>query len=146
QLHEFGPLLPLAEGRSGLTTRIRQQRYGGGTDFKDALEAARRTLRAAGPRVRHVILITDGDTNRRAEDHDDLIAALARDEITVTTVRIGSDTVNLELLERISRATGGAFNHVEDVQELPQLRISDTQHMIEDAADRLVRTVLIDLL
>src|SRR5205085_10582738 len=123
-------------GRNALTTRLRQLQYGGGTDFKDALATARRELLAAGPRVRHVILITDGDTNRRAEDHDDVIAALARDEITVTTIRIGSDTANLDLLAKISRATGGAFHHVEDVGALPQLMISDTQHVMDEAANR----------
>ncbi len=136
QPYELGPLVPLADGRSALETKIRQLKYGGGTDFKDALETARRALVAAGQRVRHVILITDGDTNRRAEDHADVIAALARDDVTVTTIRIGSDTVNLDLLERISRATGGAFHHVEDVGALPQLMISDTQHVMDEAANR----------
>jgi hypothetical protein len=80
--------------------------------------------------------LTDGDTNRRAADHDALIAALARAEITVTTIRIGSDTVNLELLERISRETGGEFHHVEDVQSLPQLMVHDAQQLIDTAANR----------
>ena len=136
QPYELGALLPLADSRNALVAKIRQLRYGGGTDFKDALESASQNLRAAGHRVRHIILLTDGDTNRRAEDHDDLIAELARDEITVTTVRIGSDTVNLELLGKISRATGGFFHHVEDVQTLPQLMISDTQHLMNAAANR----------
>ena len=66
--------------------------------------------------VRHVILLTDGDTNRRSDDHQDLIADLARDEITVTAIRIGHDTGNLELLERIARETGGEFHHVDDAE------------------------------
>jgi Mg-chelatase subunit ChlD len=136
QPYELGRLLPLAEARAALAAKIRQLRYGGGTDFKDALATARRSLLAAGQRVRHVILLTDGDTNRRAEDHDELIAELARDEITVTAIRIGSDTVNLDLLDRIARATGGFFHHVEDVQALPQLMISDTQHLVNAAANR----------
>ncbi|HLY36980.1 MAG TPA: VWA domain-containing protein, partial [Candidatus Binatia bacterium] len=136
QPYELGPLIPLAEGRSTLETKIRQLKYGGGTDFKESLERARRALVAAGARVRHVILITDGDTNRRAEDHDDVIAALAKDDVTVTTIRIGSDTINLDLLAKISRATGGAFHHVEDVGALPQLMISDTQHVMDEAANR----------
>src|SRR5439155_1628487 len=96
---------------------------------------ARRSLVAAGRRVRHVVLLTDGDTNRSAPDHDHLIAALAHDDVTVTTIRIGHDTVNLDLLNNISRATGGAFHHVEDVQALPQLMISDTQHLMDAAAN-----------
>ena len=134
--YELGALLPLAEGRAALGAKISQLQYGGGTDFKAALDAARRSLIAAGRRVRHVILLTDGDTNRSAADHDDLIADLARDDVTVTTIRIGDDTVNLDLLNRISRATGGAFHHVEDVQALPQLMISDTQHLMDAAANR----------
>jgi len=136
QPYELGPLLPLAEGRAALGAKITQLQYGGGTDFKDALEQARAALAAVGSRVRHVVLLTDGDTNRRAEDHDDLITELAREEITVTSIRIGDDTVNLNLLERISRATGGAFHHVADVQALPQLMISDTQHLMDAALNR----------
>ena len=134
--HELAPLLPLGEGRAALTARIRQLQYGGGTDFKEALDRARQSLVAAGRRVRHVILLTDGDTNRNARDHDDLIAALARDDVTVTTIRIGDDTVNLDLLNKISRATGGAFHHVADVQALPQLMISDLEHLMDAAANR----------
>jgi len=67
--YELGALLPLAEGRAALGAKISQLQYGGGTDFKAALDAARRSLIAAGRRVRHVILLTDGDTNRSAADH-----------------------------------------------------------------------------
>src|SRR5207248_151265 len=136
QPYELSPLLPLAEGHAALTAKIRQLQYGGGTDFKEALDRARRSLVAAGRRVRHVILLTDGDTNRSAPDHDQLIADLARDEVTVTTIRIGDDTVNLDLLNKISGATGGAFHHVADVQALPQLMISDLQHLMDAAANR----------
>src|SRR5262249_1147874 len=73
----LGPPLPAGGGRPALAGRIRALRHGGGTDFKEALDMARRDLVASGRRVRHIILLTDGDTNRRADDHVDLIAALA---------------------------------------------------------------------
>ncbi len=133
---ELGPLRPVGESRSALATKIQQLQYGGGTDFKDALDDARRHLIESGRRVRHIILLTDGDTNRGAEDHVELIAALARAEITVTTIRIGSDDANLELLDAISRATGGEFHHVERVQALPQLMIRDTQRLMSDSPER----------
>ena len=143
QPYELGPLRPVAESRAALRAAIERIRYGGGTDFKDALDIARRNLLDSGRHVRHVILLTDGDTNRHPEDHAELIAALARAEITVTTIRIGSDTVNLELLKTISRATGGEFHHVEHVEALPQLMLRDTRRLIdptaglEDAAARV---------
>jgi Ca-activated chloride channel family protein len=137
QPYELGPLVPVADGRDALAMRIRALRHGGGTDFKDALDIARRNLVEANRPVRHIILLTDGDTNRRSDDHADLIAALARDDVTVTTIRIGSDTGNLELLQQISRETGGEFHHVADATALPQLMIRDTRRLI-DAPGSLV--------
>jgi Ca-activated chloride channel homolog len=136
EAHELAPLVPLAQGRAALEERIARLEYGGGTDFKDALERARAELVATGRRVRHVLLLTDGDTNRRAADHDDVIAALGRDAVTVTAIRIGDDTENLGLLEHIARATGGAFHHVGDLDALPELMISDAEHLMDRAADR----------
>lgn len=136
---ELGPLRPVRESRGALAAKIQQLQYGGGTDFKDALDIARRHLIESGRRVRHIILLTDGDTNRGAEDHVELIAALARAEVTVTTIRIGSDTVNLDLLDAISRATGGEFHHVEQVQALPQLMIRDTQRLMSNVPERTDR-------
>ncbi len=133
---ELGPLRIVRESRAALAAKIQQLQYGGGTDFKEALDDARRHLIESGRRVRHIILLTDGDTNRGAEDHVDLIAALARAEITVTTIRIGDDAANLELLDAISRATGGEFHHVEQVQSLPQLMIRDTQRLMSNSPGR----------
>ena len=135
QPYELGPLLPAGESRAALAAKIQQIQYGGGTDFKEALDIARRNLVASGRTVRHVILLTDGDSNRAAEDHADVIAALARAEVTVTSIRIGSDDVNLDLLDAISRATGGTFHHVEDVEQLPQLMIRDAQRLMGRATD-----------
>src|SRR5262249_46312890 len=138
---ELGPLRLVRDSRAELTAKIQQLQYGGGTDFKEALDIARRHLLESGRRVRHIILLTDGDTNRAAEDHAELIAALARGEITVTTIRVGSDTVNLELLDAISRATGGEFHHVEQVRALPQLMIRDTQRLLSNAPSQEAQTV-----
>ncbi len=131
QPYELGPLTAVADGRDALATRIRALRHGGGTDFKEALSIARRDLDAADRQVRHIILLTDGDTNRRSDEHQDLIADLARDGISVTAIRIGQDTGNLELLQQIAGDTGGEFHHVADATALPQLMIRDTRRLID---------------
>ena len=136
QPYELGPLAPAGEIRAALAAKIQQIQYGGGTDFKEALDIARRNLIESGRTVRHVILLTDGDSNRGAEDHAGVIAALARAEVTVTSIRIGSDTVNLDLLQNISRTTGGTFHHVANVEQLPQLMIRDAQRMLGRATER----------
>ena len=100
---------------------------GGGTDFKDALEIAEREILQSGIPVRQVILLTDGDTNRQYHDHDDLIAEFARQHIPVSTIRIGPDLANLELLQDFAQATGGIFYRVQDIEKLPLLLVGLTR-------------------
>lgn len=125
-LFEVAPLRRVSENRKLLEEHIPRLQPGGGTDFFDALEAAHRQLVDARVSAKHVILLTDGDTNRSAEGYRDLIARVAADGITVSTIRIGDDLVNLRLLEDISRRTGGQFYHVEDAESLPELMLRDT--------------------
>jgi Mg-chelatase subunit ChlD len=136
QPYQLGVLQPLARGGPPLVARIRALQYGGGTDFKDALQTALAELVASPSRIRHVILLTDGDTNRHANDHVDLIGDYARAGVSITAVRIGADAANLELLQRIARETGGEFHHVESLQALPQIMIRDAQRRVDMAADR----------
>jgi hypothetical protein len=73
-----------------------------------------------------VILLTDGDTNRAAADHYPLIDDVAEAKISVTTIRIGDNAVNLRFLQDISSKTGGQFYHVQNVEMLPDLMLRDT--------------------
>lgn len=123
---QVAPLRPLKENRTALEEDIPRLQPGGGTDFYDALQSARTQLIDSRVNTRHVILLTDGDTNRDASDHYPLVAALAQADISVTTIRIGDDTVNLGLLHDISSRTGGQFYHAEDVEALPELLLKDT--------------------
>jgi len=131
----LGPLRPLAEQKSVLEDRIARLVPGGGTDFKAALEIATAQLVQSGLKTKHVILLTDGDTNRGASDHLPVIQAMSRLGISVTTIRIGDDDVNLEFLQQISRETGGRFYHVEDIELLPQLVVSDTRQAQGDKGE-----------
>jgi Mg-chelatase subunit ChlD len=129
---EVSPLLPLRENRALLEKDIPRLVENGGTDFFDALVSARKQLHDARVNRRHIILLTDGDTNRaQMDDYARLLADMKSSEITITTVRIGDDTVNLKLLQTISEATGGVFHHVEDAQQLPDLMLRDASRTLE---------------
>ena len=133
QPFEVSPLRTLKENRAELEADIPRLQPGGGTDFYDALDSARRQLIESRISTAHVMLLTDGDTNRNAADHEPLINALAKAEISVTTIRIGDDTVNLSLLNDISSRTGGQFYHVENVETLPELLLKDTSQALAQA-------------
>jgi Mg-chelatase subunit ChlD len=127
QPYVLGHLQPLSEDRGELENRIDRLQPGGGTDFKEALEIAEREILQSGIPVRQVILLTDGDTNRQYHDHDDLIAEFARQHIPVSTIRIGPDLANLELLQDFAKATGGLFYRVQDIEKLPLLLVGLTR-------------------
>jgi Ca-activated chloride channel family protein len=133
QPFELAKLRPLSENRARLEADIPRIEPGGGTDFFAALQSARDQLVASRINTAHVILLTDGDTNRGPVEHKPLIDSLARSPISVSTIRIGDDTVNLELLHQISERTGGTFYHVENAETLPQLLLQDTTQRVSEA-------------
>ena len=122
----LGHLRPVGEDREELLNRVSRLEPGGGTDFKEALEVAEREILGSGIAVREVILLTDGDTNRQYHDHDDLMADYAKEQIPVSTIRIGPDLENLRLLQDFAHNTGGIFYRVEDITKLPQLLVNLT--------------------
>ena len=123
----LSPLTPLKESRGRVTDLISRLQPSGGTDFKEALEIAARQLIASGVATKHVILPSDGASIRPVAEHDQLIAALARSGITVTTIRIGDDRDSFALVKQIAEATGGSFHHVTDAVSLPSLMIEDAR-------------------
>jgi uncharacterized membrane protein len=127
QPHEISPLKPLRDNRQELEDLVPRLVENGGTDFYDALVSARDQLLASRVSRRHIILLTDGDTNRAAPaEYRALVKDLAADKISVTTVRVGDNTVNLKLLQDLSNQTGGEFHYVEDAQTLPDLMLRET--------------------
>jgi len=133
--YEIAPLRALSRNRRELETLLPRLVENGGTDFLDALAAAHRQLRATQVRNRHVILLTDGDTNRAAPaDYAALTTAMARDGIRITTIRVGDNTVNVELLQDISRRTDGEFHYVDNARALPDLMLREAARALAPAA------------
>jgi Mg-chelatase subunit ChlD len=128
----LAPLGLLSANRADLTDKITRLQYGGGTDFQRSLETAADQLARNRGSIRHIILLTDGDTNGNPADIFPLVLSIAQRQISITTLRIGDDTVNLQLLSYMSDKTGGRFYHVEDVETLPQLMIKDTKQVMRD--------------
>ena len=123
----LSPLTPLKESRGRVTDLISRLQPSGGTDFKEALEIAARQLIASGVATKHVILLSDGASIRPVAEHDQLVEALARSGITVTTIRIGDDRDSFALVKQIAEITGGSFHHVTDAVSLPSLMIEDAR-------------------
>ncbi len=120
-------LVPLgpAVDKEGIYQRIRSIGGGGGTAMAPAMEMAFEALQGAKTNVRHVILLTDGQTTGR-----DVCGRLGRDiaaaGITVSTVAVGvgADT---QLLHDIAAAAQGRFYPVVDPTSIPEIFIKEAQ-------------------
>lgn len=133
--HEIAPLAPLRENRAKLEELIPRLVENGGTDFYDALVSARTQLVGSRVNRRHIILLTDGDTNRAAPvEYRALTRDLSAGNISVSTIRIGDNTVNLKLLQDLSAQTGGEFHYVENAESLPDLMLRETTRALTPLA------------
>ena len=99
----------------------------GGTDLLPALRAAQTRLAASGATVKHVMLLSDGNTPFPAKLYQELLARLNQEHVTISTIGIGSAFVNTEFLAWLATKTGGEFYQMRNLDELPQLIARDTQ-------------------
>lgn len=91
---------------------------GGGTSIYPALVEAYEQMQAVDAMTRHIVLMSDGLS--QPGEFDEILDRITSDEITVSTVSIGSgaDSVRLELM---ARAAGGAFHETRDFAALPSI-------------------------
>ncbi|MBP7052319.1 MAG: VWA domain-containing protein [Phycisphaerae bacterium] len=120
-LVKLGP----AEDKDKIYREIGGVGAGGGTIMAPAMELAFDALRGAKPTVKHVILLTDGQT-AFPEDCSRLGLEMAAAGITISTVAIGSDT-NMQLLNGIAAAAQGRFYPVADPTTIPEIFIKEAQ-------------------
>lgn len=113
-------VVPLGPGdeKADILSLLGSLRAGGGTDAYPAMEEARRALSGVKTRVKHVILLTDGQLAPR--DHEGLARQMAAEGLTLSTVGVGTDA-DLFTLEKVAEAGKGRFYRAEDVSLLPRI-------------------------
>ncbi len=107
---------------------------GGGTNVHAALVEARRAMhlpRAQDCSIRHVVLLSDGETP--PEDFESVIHGIRQDGTTISTICIGSGNFNAFLMRRIASAGGGRFLFTNSFRRLPQLFIEEAERVIGEA-------------
>jgi Ca-activated chloride channel homolog len=119
------PLQPLKESRPYFNEMVDRLRARGTTFLLPALKEAERALAASGAGIKHVVILTDGETGGTADQYYDLVASMHRDGgATVSTIAIGR-RANLRLLTAISRYGGGAFYQTDLASDLPEIFVQD---------------------
>jgi Mg-chelatase subunit ChlD len=95
----------------------------GGTLIKPALQKSLETLGNADTKVKHIILLTDGQGEKKG--YEEIINGFKNNEITVSTVAFGKDS-DRKLLEGISKNTKGRNYYSVDFHSIPEIFARET--------------------
>jgi Mg-chelatase subunit ChlD len=128
-----------ARNRLRIAQNIARITAQGGTSIFPALDAALQDLLATSARVKHVILLTDGQTQESGIP--DLVQAMRAEAITVSSVGLGSD-VNRSLLQQLANAGGGRAYFTDDPHNVPRIFVRETTTVGQNSAvEELLRIV-----
>jgi len=96
---------------------------GGGTALFPALDAAYAALTGVRARVKHVVVLTDGQTQE--ESLTEIARSMRADGITISTIGLG-EQVNRGLLSELARLGQGRAYQTRDAAKVPRLFSTET--------------------
>jgi hypothetical protein len=105
---------------------IAEMQPGGGTEIYPALRQAYEGLAPIDAKVKHIILLTDGEAPRG--DYPGLTQQMKDANITLSTIGIGSDADTL-LLQELATLGNGRYYDGNDPFDLPRLVVKETQQV-----------------
>ncbi|MFI4915879.1 MAG: VWA domain-containing protein [Phycisphaerales bacterium JB060] len=126
-----GLVMPLAElsDRGAFASAIRRMQIGGGTNMAPGLVMALEQLDNAPAAVKHVIVLSDGQTMGSSREFQTIIRRALQTNISISTVTIG-DFSNDALMQEIAAATKGRYYPVtiaNSKAQLPEIFIREAQ-------------------
>lgn len=108
---------------AAIQTQIGTMRADGGTAFYSALDEAYRTLLQAKTPQKHVIFLSDGQPADNG--FQDIVKAMKRSGVTVTTVAVGADA-DQTLMRQIAELGGGRNYNVGEFDNIPKIFTKET--------------------
>lgn len=136
-----------ARNRDQVLEQVSRVQAGGGTNMHPALRLAYDYLRRSQAKVRHVIVLSDGQTD--PGDFQGLLTRMAADKITISSVAIGADA-DEDLMHNVARWGGGRYYATRDLYSIPQILtaealIASRAYIVEETfTPQLSRAGLVD--
>jgi Ca-activated chloride channel homolog len=119
-------------GRGRIAAEIARIRAGGGTAITPGLELAFRDLAPVVARRKHVILLTDGNSD--SDGMLELVSSAAASGISTTTIGFGTGVAE-GLLQRIAETGGGRYHAVVSADDLPRVFVHETMLLGSEEPD-----------
>ena len=108
---------------SAVAGQIASLAAGGGTNMEPAIKIARESLQRVKAKIKHMIILTDGQTS--GSGYEATAAQCRAEGITISTVAIGEGSF-LGLLQAIASAGGGQAYNTTDAQSITRIFTQDT--------------------
>jgi Ca-activated chloride channel family protein len=116
---DFQPVVDRHEFRR----RIASIEADGGTNLSPGMELAYRALAPAPAKLKHVIVLSDGEST--PGNFLEIAAQMAQSGITVSTVGVG-DGIDVDTLQEIARRGNGRYTFTANSQDIPQILAKET--------------------
>ncbi|HLQ31173.1 MAG TPA: glutamine amidotransferase [Chloroflexota bacterium] len=113
-----------------LLSKVDSLQMGDPASYKSFFEAAHKALVGSNAKVKHIILLGDGDAT---DQYEDTIKAIAADKITVSVVGTNVLPQDLQLLQNIASWGKGRYYDGNDPFDIPQLLLRETQLVAKPA-------------
>ncbi|MCC6749809.1 MAG: VWA domain-containing protein [Deltaproteobacteria bacterium] len=122
--------LQRAANRLRILNEIARITSGGGTSIRPALQEAYNQLQSANAKVKHVILLSDGQASYGGIA--ELVDEMSSHKITVSTVGVGSGT-DRTLMQMIAERGNGRFYYTNDANSIPKIFTKETTQVARSA-------------
>ncbi len=121
--------IALASERLGIAQQLSKLDAGGGTDLYPALVEAYDKLKPVQSARKHIIVLSDGLT--RESDFPELVQSMRSDQITLSTVALGS-SADRQLMRSLARMGGGRTYYTDNVDSVPRIFVGETKIAARD--------------
>ncbi|WP_254512953.1 VWA domain-containing protein [Anatilimnocola floriformis] len=125
---EVIPLQKLGGNAHRIKERIKRLGPGGGTNMESALKRGYEQLRSSKAAVKHMIILTDGQTTGSGYAQQSATMR-SRHQITTTTVAVGTDAAK-GLLQDIAIRGDGKFYQATNPKVLPKIFMRETRRVV----------------
>lgn len=93
---------------------------GGGTSIYPALEQGYKAQLNSKGKIKHIILLTDGEDSFSLSNYTSLVNDIKNEGITLSTVSVGEDA-NESLLQALANQGSGRYYHTDKYTDIPRI-------------------------
>jgi Mg-chelatase subunit ChlD len=138
----LAPIQPASNKARAIEQISRVYAGGGGIYCRPSLEFAARAMLSQNTRVKHVILLADGDDCDEQEGCFEIARNLRAQGVTMSVVSLGTGK-DVGFLQQLAKVSGGNFYLTTRARDLPRLFTADVSLMTRSAIEEGAFTPII---